>query len=357
MPSPTDNTPALATRPELLQMAKIGDIQKWYKEFVKLSTSVLKKDMDFGVIPGVNKPSLFKPGAEKLRFVYRLQTKLECIDKTVDLETNYLDFTYKTTVLTPDGQAVLAECEGNANSYESKFRYIWVREDAVPEGVDKSKLEKRSSSVTEFEFAIQKAETTGQYGKPVEYWKKWFAAIENGTAKVIDRKTKTGKTMVAYEMGSTSYRIENQDVIGLRNTIMKMAQKRSFVGAIMLATGASEFFTQDLEDMDVKVDVDELPTAGKADVASTSTTAKPTPKPKAPLRATTKPEEGEIVEPAASTSAAPAPTSGDESMRQAKLKWVLALADKGKLPPADYQSMSLAEITVVMEDYKKGIGK
>ena len=30
-----------------------------------------------------------------------------------------------------------------------------------------------------------------------------------------------------------------------------MAQKRAFVGATLLATGASEFFTQDIEDMEI----------------------------------------------------------------------------------------------------------
>lgn len=34
------------------------------------------------------------------------------------------------------------------------------------------------------------------------------------------------------------------------NTIMKMAQKRAYVGAILLATGASDLFTQDVEDME-----------------------------------------------------------------------------------------------------------
>lgn len=35
----------------------------------------------------------------------------------------------------------------------------------------------------------------------------------------------------------------------LLNTLSKMAQKRAFVGAVLLATNASDFFTQDLEDM------------------------------------------------------------------------------------------------------------
>ena len=39
--------------------------------------------------------------------------------------------------------------------------------------------------------------------------------------------------------------------MSMKNTIMKIAQKRAFVGAMLLATGASEFFTQDIEDMDI----------------------------------------------------------------------------------------------------------
>jgi 2-C-methyl-D-erythritol 4-phosphate cytidylyltransferase len=32
------------------------------------------------------------------------------------------------------------------------------------------------------------------------------------------------------------------------NTLCKMAQKRSLVGAVLIVCGASEYFTQDLED-------------------------------------------------------------------------------------------------------------
>jgi len=35
----------------------------------------------------------------------------------------------------------------------------------------------------------------------------------------------------------------------IRNTIQKMAEKRAFVSAVLMATGASDIFTQDLEDM------------------------------------------------------------------------------------------------------------
>jgi len=37
-------------------------------------------------------------------------------------------------------------------------------------------------------------------------------------------------------------------VYEIRNTILKMAEKRAFVSAVLMATGASDIFTQDLED-------------------------------------------------------------------------------------------------------------
>jgi hypothetical protein len=47
---------------------------------------------------------------------------------------------------------------------------------------------------------------------------------------------------------TTLYRIPNPDVADLVNTIQKMAQKRALVAATLIATSASEFFTQDVED-------------------------------------------------------------------------------------------------------------
>ena len=40
----------------------------------------------------------------------------------------------------------------------------------------------------------------------------------------------------------------NPDTPDLVNTILKMATKRAYIAAVLNATGASEFFTQDLED-------------------------------------------------------------------------------------------------------------
>jgi hypothetical protein len=123
-----------------------------------------------------------------------------------------------------------------------------VSEDRVPKKYQLDNLESRPGTETEFEFAIEKKETTGAYGKPAEYWASWDEDIASGKAIKTKRKTRAGKNLDAYQRDSSVYRIPNEDIYTQVNTIMKMAQKRAYVGGIILASNASEYFTQDLED-------------------------------------------------------------------------------------------------------------
>lgn len=242
----------LRRQPDNLRMMPIEQAREWYSQFAEFTQSILKKDLDYGIIPGTPKPALLKAGAEKLRFAYGLGVELEAIDKTVDLNRPFVDYTYKCSVRSKQGQ-ILSQCEGSCNSLEPKFGYTWLTVAELSEGFDISRLKSRSfgKKMQEFDFAISKSETSGQYGKPATYWEGWKEAIRNNTAKRIIKTSKSGKEMDAWELDETvtQYRCPNPDLIGLKNTIMKMAQKRAFVGAVLIATGASEFFTQDIEDM------------------------------------------------------------------------------------------------------------
>lgn len=146
-------------------------------EFV---TSQLKKDNDYGIIPGTKRPSLFKPGAEKIRGLFGLNVTLECTDKVLDHATNFSMYTYKAKVFKNDN--LIAECEGSTNSQEQKYkeRKVWRQK---PNGPGKEQI----SEIT--------------------------------------------------------------PIYDILNTLQKMAQKRAFVGAIIIAVGASDFFTQDIDDI------------------------------------------------------------------------------------------------------------
>src|ERR1039458_7138039 len=73
----------------------------------------------------------------------------------------------------------------------------------------------------------------------------------NETARPVEKLTRRGNS-VAWEIDDDTalYRIPNPDVADVVNTIQKMAQKRALVAATLIATSASEFFTQDVEDAD-----------------------------------------------------------------------------------------------------------
>lgn len=181
-----------------------------YKEFLEnydsFISSVLNDGVDFGKIPGVDKPSLLKPGAEKLEKLLFLTHKKDCVEKIV--EPGFIKYTYRTTVFDNQGR-VKATCEGTANSKEKKYRYTTVYENqATPE------------------------------------------QIEKGVK--ITKKSRAGSNY-------TIIQIEKDDYYDVENTIMKMAQKRSYVGAILEATNSSGRFTQDVEDMDLPGNQQDVP--------------------------------------------------------------------------------------------------
>lgn len=118
-----------------MQIMTVEQTQTRYGKFVEFSKSILKKDLDYGVIPGVNKPSLLKPGAEKLRIAYGLTVEMSRTDQTLDIDKDYYDVSYLATVKSRDGQ-VLSQCEGSANTYEDKYRYKSIQTDEKPENYD-----------------------------------------------------------------------------------------------------------------------------------------------------------------------------------------------------------------------------
>jgi hypothetical protein len=231
------------------------DMRKMMVAYVR---QAMKEGLDYGTISGTGKPTLYKPGAEKLHtfFGFSVETKHEYAREDWDVSITPTSFPvfhyrYTTKIWSHDGTRLVATCDGEANSYESKYRWRWVPEANVPNRFkDYLELfEWREGSESEFVFAIDAAKTDGPYGKPQEYWDSWKKDIEEGNAKKIQRKTKKGEMYDAWERGGRTYRIPNEDIYSQINTLIKMAIKRSYVGAIIIAANASEFFTQDLEDL------------------------------------------------------------------------------------------------------------
>ena len=233
----------------LMPVMDLDEAKRRYAQMVKFVSELMEEGRDYGIIPGTEKPTLYKPGAEKLATFFGLRKTFDLLDGVQRWDQADPFFFYRYKVQLWRGDILIAEGIGSANSFEDRYRWRWVSLDKVPPGVNADELEKRGGRLSEYDFAIEAAETSGQYGKPAWHWERFKRAIDDGSARRIDKPARSGKTYPAYEIDATYYRVPNPDVFTQVNTLDKMAQKRAFIQGVLIAVNASEFFTQDLEDM------------------------------------------------------------------------------------------------------------
>lgn len=225
---------------------------------VSFTRKVMTPDVDFGTVGGVGKPTLLKPGAEKLCTLFGLTPTFEILESELDWtgarhnSEPFFYFFYRCKMWR--GETLIAMGDGSCNSMEKKYRYRWVGVEELPAGIDPTTLKKQSSKISEFTFSLNKRDTGGKYGKPEIYWQQFDEAIANKAAKMVKKTTKEGKQFDAWEVESVVYRVPNPDVADQVNTIQKMAQKRGLIAATLIAVNASEFFTQDMEDFAIDPD-------------------------------------------------------------------------------------------------------
>ena len=180
---------------------------------------VLRENIDYGKIPGTgDKPTLLKAGAENLSFLFGLRPSFELMDSIEDWDKGLFYYRYRCTLSGGDGR-IVANSEGSCNNRETKYRY---------------RNESRKCPKCGNDTIIK--------GK-VEYGGGWLCYAKKGGCGA---KFKDGDQSVE---GQAIGKVENTEPFELVNTIQKMAQKRALVAAVLIGTGASQFFTQDVEDM------------------------------------------------------------------------------------------------------------
>jgi len=163
-------------------------------------------DGDYGVIPGSKKKVLLKSGAEKLCSIFGMAPTYEAVQVIEDWTGKEHDgeplFYYEYRCQLSRGGKFMGEAIGSCNTWESKYRWRWVKRDDVPFSLaqtdeEMDALPARRGTVVEFAFAIDKAETGGQYGKPAEYWQRWKEAIASGEARFTTPKSRPGMDLDA----------------------------------------------------------------------------------------------------------------------------------------------------------------
>jgi len=177
----------------------IADIQA-INRFQQIVRQNMRPGHDFGVIPGTsNKPTLLKPGAEKIAKLLGLSDTYEIVHCKEDWEHGFFRYLVKCRLVSISSGVVISEGLGECNSMESKYRWRWVFSSELGNDIDKDSL--------------------------------------------VTRTVRTRKGL------AKQYRVQNDDIYSLVNTILKMAKKRALIDAALSSGRLSDVFTQDIEDM------------------------------------------------------------------------------------------------------------
>lgn len=136
-----DNALSIIENVNLHQVS--GTMQK-IAQFQAVVQQTLKQNHDFGVVPGTgSKPTLLKPGAEKILMLLGLSSEYEIIEQVQDYDKGFFAYTVRC-VLTKNGQ-VITEGLGHCNSREKK--YMSEKQDVYMLGNTCLKMAKKRAQV------------------------------------------------------------------------------------------------------------------------------------------------------------------------------------------------------------------
>lgn len=106
----------------IIDSVSISQVQQTMQkitQFQKVIQDTLHQNHDFGVIPGTNKPTLLKPGAEKLLMMMGLRSEFEIVDSTRDFKEGF--FQYQVRCKLFKGEILVTEGLGACNTKEKKY--------------------------------------------------------------------------------------------------------------------------------------------------------------------------------------------------------------------------------------------
>lgn len=177
-----------------LTVLSARDIRKNVNLIQEVMSSVMKDGVHYGIIPGCPKPSLFKPGAEKIASTFRIAIKSAVEDLSGHDEKRYRVTCSAFGIDGNDLGSAVGECSTN----EEKFKW---RKPVCDQEFDETMSDRKRE--------------------------KWIKGKE-GAMKIKQVRT------------------EPSD---LANTVLQMADKRAYVAIVRKVTAASDVFTQDVEDL------------------------------------------------------------------------------------------------------------
>lgn len=189
-------------------VASVGQVTAHVHRIKEITTTVMKANVHYGIIPGTKKNTLYKPGAEALCVAFHIAPtypdESTITERFVDSAgLDGVRIRVKCIGIHQGSGTVVAEGLGSCSSLEEKYK-----------------------------------------------WRKAYKREFDGTQPDRRRLDFGYNSSTREEYEIMQVRVETAD---LENTLLKMAAKRAMIAMTINATACSDTFTQDLEDLSKKV--------------------------------------------------------------------------------------------------------
>lgn len=198
----------------------VGQMKQQMLLIQEYMSDILQEGQHYGKIPGCgDKPSLLKPGAEKLCFAFNLRPDFTI--KVKELGDGHREVEVVCRLINKQTGFEVAQGVGSASTRESK----WLYRSGVGE-------------LTEFDV-------------PKAYWKDRSLNILQNVDESLTglplstQKDEDGKWKIAIK----GTKVEHDNPADYYNTVLKMSKKRAQVDATITGTACSDIFTQDIEEI------------------------------------------------------------------------------------------------------------
>ena len=193
----------------------VRDVKARAKAMHDLMKDVMQKDVHYGTIPGTQKPTLYKPGAEKICLLFQLVPSFK---HQFEQDGEHLTVRSECTLTHMPSGTFVSQGWASCSSKESKYAFRRATRSCPKCGKE----------------AIIKGKA--------EYGGGWVCFAKKGGC---GEKWKDGDQEIE---SMAEGQEENPNLADTHNTILKMSDKRAYVAATLFATAASDIYTQDVED-------------------------------------------------------------------------------------------------------------
>ena len=189
----------------------------------QIMRAAMKEGEHYGRIPGCgDKPTLRKPGAEKLCLTFRLAPTYEVQER--QLERGHREYRVTVTLSSIMTHVNIGQGVGACTTLENKYRFRAGAAEITDRAVPRAYWEIRQDDPAKAQELIG--------GKGF-------------TVKKVD-----GQGWMVARGGE---KVETDNPADYYNTVLKMAKKRALVDAVLTTTAASDIFTQDLEELNASL--------------------------------------------------------------------------------------------------------